>query len=275
MATVSDHFFDLEPTDGDLDAAEDSDDARAITIDGRDVIISKTEWGQASVLMLLAALGYRRPSDYVLCTYPDLDRVGMFKALPENRDTFVTYPVQPDFDEQDVKDKDRDKIALTFVDFLSDYDAHEFGGTPASIMFGSYAAEAFENMLRYVNVYTEGDRFVVMYERTDGFRDRLMMEVQSVVGAFESLDDRFEFMLHPDDIPMEGVESSNVDSIGFHPTRENLYVNFLETAGTYVYFDVPEPVFQKFRNAESKGSFLHSNIKGKYEYFQVEDRVED
>ena len=67
-------------------------------------------------------------------------------------------------------------------------------------------------------------------------------------------------------IEMHGVESSNIESIGYD--EGNLYVKF-HNGGTYQYSNVPEDIYFQFLNAESKGKFLHANIKGKYSYSKI------
>lgn len=66
----------------------------------------------------------------------------------------------------------------------------------------------------------------------------------------------------------EYVASSNIESIGYDKDNSILEVGFLN--GTvYQYFDVPEEIWDAFREADSKGRFLNSKIKGNYSYSQV------
>lgn len=64
---------------------------------------------------------------------------------------------------------------------------------------------------------------------------------------------------------VETPESSNITRFGYDETAQVLTVEF-KSAGTYDYFDVPEPVFEQMKAALSKGQFLASNIKGIYRY---------
>lgn len=67
----------------------------------------------------------------------------------------------------------------------------------------------------------------------------------------------------PEMIP---VESSNLKAIGYNPEDQMLYVDFLNNT-TYRYSGVPEDVFNAFLESDSKGQFLHRNIKmAGYEY---------
>lgn len=62
---------------------------------------------------------------------------------------------------------------------------------------------------------------------------------------------------------MTNVESSNVLAVGYD--NGTLEVHF-HSGGKYQYFDVPASVYENFLNADSKGKFLHYNIKNKYRY---------
>ena len=61
----------------------------------------------------------------------------------------------------------------------------------------------------------------------------------------------------------EPVASSNVASIGYDPGSQTLEVEF-HSGRVYQYLDVPEHVHQAFMGAESKGKFLHYEIKSGY-----------
>ena len=67
---------------------------------------------------------------------------------------------------------------------------------------------------------------------------------------------------------MHSVQSSNINAIGYDEGSETLQIEFIN-GGTYQYFDVPQHVFDGIMNADSKGKFLHSNIKGAYRYSRV------
>ena len=65
---------------------------------------------------------------------------------------------------------------------------------------------------------------------------------------------------------MEFVDSSNIEAIGYDSDNLELHVRFLKSGETYVYYNVDEWVFQEFLGADSKGRYLNSNIKGRFEY---------
>lgn len=63
----------------------------------------------------------------------------------------------------------------------------------------------------------------------------------------------------------ESVTSSNIASIGYDPDSLTLEIEF-KNGSIYQYFDVPQNVFDAFRTADSKGSFLASQIKGNFRF---------
>lgn len=64
---------------------------------------------------------------------------------------------------------------------------------------------------------------------------------------------------------MTYVDSSNIESIGYDESSQELHVRFL-SGGYYIYQQVPSYVFDDFINAPSKGSFLNREIKGVYDF---------
>lgn len=69
-------------------------------------------------------------------------------------------------------------------------------------------------------------------------------------------------------VKMEGVKSSNVESIGYRARARELYVRFKDGA-VYVYHGVPKDEFLAFANAGSKGKYLHYSIKESYDYDRI------
>lgn len=68
---------------------------------------------------------------------------------------------------------------------------------------------------------------------------------------------------------MHYVDSSNVEAIGYDSDSQELHVQFLKSGDTYVYYNVDEYVFQEFLQADSKGSYLNTNIKPRYRYTKL------
>ncbi len=62
--------------------------------------------------------------------------------------------------------------------------------------------------------------------------------------------------------------SSNVSRIGYEESNSTLEVHF-HNGSIYQYYDVPLTVWEGIKNAGSKGSYLHQNIKGQYRYARV------
>ena len=63
-------------------------------------------------------------------------------------------------------------------------------------------------------------------------------------------------------------DSSNVIKIGYEKDNSTLEVEF-KNGGTYQYYDVPEQIWEAFKAADSKGQFIHQNLKGQYRYSKV------
>ncbi len=67
---------------------------------------------------------------------------------------------------------------------------------------------------------------------------------------------------------MHYVDSTNVEAIGYDGNKLELHVRFL-SGSSYVYFDVPETVFEEFLRTSSKGGYLNDNIKGVYSFAKL------
>lgn len=64
------------------------------------------------------------------------------------------------------------------------------------------------------------------------------------------------------------VSSSNISAIGYDSDTEMLEVEFINGA-VYSYSGVPLGEFNSFMIADSKGQYLHANIKGRYPYVKL------
>lgn len=64
----------------------------------------------------------------------------------------------------------------------------------------------------------------------------------------------------PQKIPMQRVESSQIDAIGYDPETKTLAVTFSNMA-TYHYFDVPPEAHAALIGAESIGSHFYRHFK--------------
>lgn len=65
------------------------------------------------------------------------------------------------------------------------------------------------------------------------------------------------------------VSSSNIESIGYDESNEQVYVKFLN-GSLYVYTNVPIHEFESLRDAPSLGSYLHRSYKNVFPYERVE-----
>lgn len=63
---------------------------------------------------------------------------------------------------------------------------------------------------------------------------------------------------------MQFVDSSNIEAIGYDAAAQELHVRFLKSGATYAYYGVEEWVFQELMRADSKGTYLNTNIKRRY-----------
>lgn len=66
----------------------------------------------------------------------------------------------------------------------------------------------------------------------------------------------------------EGVESSNLNSVGYDPDTSTLEIEFKD-GSVYQYDSVPESEYSGLMDASSKGSYLHQNIKDRYPYRKI------
>lgn len=71
-----------------------------------------------------------------------------------------------------------------------------------------------------------------------------------------------------DGTPLNAVNSSNVKAYAYDPTRNTLYIEFLN-GRIYSYSNVPPSVANEFGQASSHGQYLNQNIKPRYTAKQV------
>lgn len=69
-------------------------------------------------------------------------------------------------------------------------------------------------------------------------------------------------------IDVPNVDSSNIAALRYHEEDQVMEVTF-QGGGVYQYFGVPQNVWQGMLDAPSKGSYLHTNIKGAFRYTRV------
>lgn len=61
-------------------------------------------------------------------------------------------------------------------------------------------------------------------------------------------------------VKMIPVQSSNLQAVGYDVSEKRLYVRFLN-GSEYVYFNVPENIYQGLMQAASHGQFLDRFVK--------------
>lgn len=71
------------------------------------------------------------------------------------------------------------------------------------------------------------------------------------------------------DIHLYAVESSNLNAVGFDPTRNRLRVRF-NTGSVYDYVGVPASEFTGLLGASSKGQYFNQEIKDSYSFVRVQ-----
>lgn len=67
---------------------------------------------------------------------------------------------------------------------------------------------------------------------------------------------------------MKKVNSTNINSIGYDEEKQILYVSF-HSNSLYMYYDVPQEVYNEFLNSHSKGSYLYKNIIDYFDYDRI------
>jgi hypothetical protein len=65
------------------------------------------------------------------------------------------------------------------------------------------------------------------------------------------------------------VDSSNIEAIGYDSATRELHVRFVKSGETYIYYEVEDWVFEDFRRADSKGVFLNTNLRSRYNYAKL------
>ncbi len=75
-------------------------------------------------------------------------------------------------------------------------------------------------------------------------------------------------------VPVEG--SSNIEEFKYTPEDKSLYIRYMsrrkrEKGPLYKYAGVELGVYKDMTEAESKGRFVHKEIKGTYEYEKVKN----
>ena len=137
------------------------------------------------------------------------------------------------------------------------------------------AHDAFDQLWKPLSApYTRAEAYLVMQSLMG------MSSDEAHIGKFtaeqcQELIDRLATHAIAKEIPMEQqqkidvkltpCESSKIEAFGYCPDNKVLAVKF-KSGGLYHYYDVGPDVHEQMKAAESVGSFLHKNIKGKFAY---------
>ncbi len=64
------------------------------------------------------------------------------------------------------------------------------------------------------------------------------------------------------------LKSTNLKAVEYNKIQKTLIVKF-KSGLSYIYFDVPNEIYTNLLNAESKGKYFHTHIKGVYGYSKI------
>ena len=70
-----------------------------------------------------------------------------------------------------------------------------------------------------------------------------------------------------EEVDMTPVSSSNLEEVGYDYVAQNLFIKFKNSL--YIYYGVPESIFNGLLHAGSKGEYHHENIKWNYKYSKI------
>lgn len=65
------------------------------------------------------------------------------------------------------------------------------------------------------------------------------------------------------------MPSTAIRHIGYDADKRELFVTFVPTGKTYVYFNVSQDVFHAFVHADSRGRFFNQMIRDLYEFEEL------
>lgn len=65
------------------------------------------------------------------------------------------------------------------------------------------------------------------------------------------------------------VDSTSIEAIGYQASTQELYVQFLKSGDTYIYYGVEEWVHAEFMQSDSKGQFLNQRIRPNYRFAKL------
>jgi len=68
----------------------------------------------------------------------------------------------------------------------------------------------------------------------------------------------------PPTVPLVPVQSSAIESVGYDPATQQLYITFTSGSHPYTFCAVPPAVHSALMAAPSKGRFYNAHIRGRF-----------
>ncbi|MDZ4737374.1 MAG: KTSC domain-containing protein [Rhodospirillaceae bacterium] len=68
------------------------------------------------------------------------------------------------------------------------------------------------------------------------------------------------------------MPSTAISRINYHPSTRRLFVTFVGSGKTYMYFDVPNDEYQSFIASSSRGKYFNDRIRDHYRNIELESR---
>ena len=65
------------------------------------------------------------------------------------------------------------------------------------------------------------------------------------------------------------LDSESIFGVMYDPESQGLFVCFRDSGDIYLYYGLPQRVYDEFMAAESKGGYLNREIKGTYDFKKV------
>lgn len=72
----------------------------------------------------------------------------------------------------------------------------------------------------------------------------------------------------PESVQHHAVKSSNIASVGYDPSAQQLHVKF-HSGGHYAYHNVDPNHFNLMLKAKSTGKYFHEHIKDKFKFTKI------
>ncbi|RKM57371.1 KTSC domain-containing protein [Butyrivibrio sp. X503] len=134
---------------------------------------------------------------------------------------------------------------------------------------GDYACLAGHNAGVFAE-YPMEDSIWLEYKEDDYFADMYLDFYFDGYNYFSDIDDKGDFDYKAVAMIDTSRISDAIKEVGYDDYHEVALIRW-EQGDLYAYNDVEEAVFEDLITAESIGKFANENIKGKYEYYKIEE----